>query len=56
MKLDAVTEMWKEIDQEKMRMMKELQTIRLSLDRERMAREKLEIELQETDQEVIPIM
>ncbi|XP_076435854.1 uncharacterized protein LOC143275549 [Babylonia areolata] len=52
MKLDAVTEMWKEIDQEKLRMMKETQEMRVALDRERMARERLELQLQEAGQEV----
>lgn len=52
MKLDAVTEMWKEIDQEKLRMMKETQEMRITLDRERMAREQLEIQLREAGQEV----
>ena len=52
MKLDAVTDMWKEIDQEKLRMMRETQQSRIALDRERMAREQLELRLQEADQEV----
>ncbi|KAK7484881.1 hypothetical protein BaRGS_00023924 [Batillaria attramentaria] len=52
MKLDAVTEMWKEIDQEKLRMMKETQEMRIALDRERLAREQLEIQLREAGQEV----
>lgn len=51
MKLDAVTDMWKEIDQEKLRMMKETQEMRVALDRERMAREQLEVKLQEARQE-----
>ena len=52
MKLEALTEMWKEIDQEKLRMMKETQETRVALDRERLAREQLEIQLREADQEV----
>lgn len=52
MKLDAVTDMWKEIDQEKLRMMKETQELRIALDRERLAREQLEIQLKEARQEV----
>lgn len=52
MKLDAVTDMWKEIDREKLRMMRETQLARIAVDRERMAREQLELRLQEADQEV----
>ncbi|KAL8625035.1 hypothetical protein ACOMHN_012044 [Nucella lapillus] len=52
MKLDAVTDMWKEIDQEKLRMMKETQEMRVALDRERMSREQLELKLQEAGHEL----
>lgn len=52
MKLEAVTEMWREIDQEKLRMMQENQEHRIALDKERMARQQLEIQLQEASQEV----
>jgi hypothetical protein len=52
MKLTAVTEMWKEIDGEKLRMMKETQQIRIELDRERLARQQLELQLREAQQQV----
>ncbi|KAK7090330.1 coiled-coil domain-containing protein 160-like isoform X2 [Littorina saxatilis] len=52
MKLEAVTEMWREIDQEKLRMMQENQEHRIALDKERMARQQLEIQLQEASQEI----
>lgn len=53
MKLDAVTEMWKEIDQEKLKMMKQMQEMRLAIDSERIARKQAEQKLLEANQEVI---
>ena len=52
MKLDAVTDMWQEIDQEKLRMMRETQQSRVALDRERLARGQLELRLQQADHDV----
>ncbi|XP_046571775.1 uncharacterized protein LOC124279939 [Haliotis rubra] len=52
-KVDAVTEMWKEISEEKSSMMKETQDLRIQTDRERLARERLEIKVEEAGREII---
>ncbi|XP_071085674.1 tropomyosin-like isoform X2 [Haliotis cracherodii] len=52
-KVDAVTEMWKEISEEKSSMMKETQDLRIQTDRERLVRERLEIKVEEAGREII---
>ena len=50
--MDAVTDMWKEIDAEKVKMMKEVQELRVRVDKERMARQQLQLQLEQAEQEV----
>ncbi|XP_041347340.1 sodium channel and clathrin linker 1-like isoform X2 [Gigantopelta aegis] len=51
-KLDAVTEMWKEISEEITALRKEAQECRITADKERLAREKLQLKVEEADQEI----
>lgn len=49
--LDAVTEMWKEIDGEKSKMIKESHQLRIALDKERLHRQQLQLQLEEAQQQ-----